>query len=113
MTVRFRLADMSRMTRSHSWNVPTDRTDALVATARELLRRERGLIDHRGLTLIGVALSGFDERSVQLELPIGQRAEATLDATLDDLRARFGTSSVMRGSLVGRDVGFSVPLLPD
>lgn len=113
MTVRFRLADMSRMTRSHSWNVPTDRTDALIATARELLRRERGLLEDRGLTLIGVALSGFDERGVQLELPIGQRPEATLDATLDDLRARFGTGSVMRGSLVGRELGVSVPLLPD
>jgi DNA polymerase-4 len=113
MTVRFRLADMSRMTRAHSWNVPTDRTDALVATARELLRRERSLLDDRGLTLIGVALSGFDDQSVQLELPLGQRPQATLDSTLDDLRARFGTASVVRGSLVGRDVGFSVPMLPD
>lgn len=113
MTLRLRLADMSRLTRSHSWSVPTDRTDALIATARELFRRERELLDARGLTLIGISVSGFDGDSVQLELPLDRRPEAKLDATLDDLRARFGTASVMRGSLVGRDTGFSVPLLPD
>lgn len=113
LTLRLRLVDMSRLTRSHSWNVPTDRTDALVATARELLRRERPLLDARGLTLIGISVSGFDGESVQLELPLDRRPEAQLDSTLDDLRARFGSASVMRGSLVGRDVGFSVPLLPD
>lgn len=113
MTLRLRLADMSRLARSHSWSVPTDRTDALIATARELFHRERELLEARGLTLIGVSVSGFDEHSVQLELPLDRRPEAKLDSALDDLRARFGTASVIRGSLVGRDTGFSVPLLPD
>ncbi|HWU31272.1 MAG TPA: DNA polymerase IV [Marmoricola sp.] len=112
MTLRLRLADMSRLTRSHSWSVPTDRTDALVATARELFRRESELLAARGLTLIGISVSGFDGDSVQLELPLDRRPEA-LDSTLDDLRARFGAASVVRGSLVGRNTGFSVPLLPD
>ncbi len=114
VTVRFRLGDMSRLTRSHSFAVATDRTDLFIDAARGLLHRERGLIRARGLTLIGVAVANLEDGAeVQLPLPFGDRAEATLDATLDDLRDRYGSASVVRGSLLGRSVGIEVPLLPD
>jgi len=35
-----------------------------------------------------------------------------LDETIDDIRDRFGTSSIGRAALVNRDVR-TVPLLPD
>ena len=38
---------------------------------------------------------------------------ASLDATLDELRDRFGSTAVTRAVLLGRDQGISVPLLPD
>jgi len=38
---------------------------------------------------------------------------ASLDATLDQLRDRFGSTAVTRAVLLGRDQGISVPLLPD
>ncbi|MEZ0292143.1 MAG: hypothetical protein ACAH82_06355, partial [Solirubrobacteraceae bacterium] len=38
---------------------------------------------------------------------------ASLDATLDALRDRFGSTAVTRAVLLGRDQGISVPLLPD
>jgi DNA polymerase IV len=36
-----------------------------------------------------------------------------LDATLDDVRERFGSGAITRAVLLGRDQGLSVPLLPD
>ena len=42
----------------------------------------------------------------------GHRARA-LDLTIDTVRDRFGTDSITRAVLVGRDPGISVPLLPD
>jgi DNA polymerase IV len=38
---------------------------------------------------------------------------SALDATIDAVRDRFGTDSITRGVLLGRDRGEPVPLLPD
>jgi DNA polymerase-4 len=72
------------------------------------------VVEQKGLTLVGVALGNLvDDGAVQLELPF-ERARATaLDATLDDVRDRFGSEAITRAVLVGRDPGLSVPLLPD
>jgi len=114
VTVRLRLADMSRLTRSHSFAIATDRTDVLIDAARGLLLRERPLIAARGLSLIGVAVANLEtSKQVQLALPLTERADATLDAALDALRDRYGASSVVRGSLLGKSVGIEVPVLPD
>jgi DNA polymerase-4 len=40
------------------------------------------------------------------------RPEA-LDAALDEVRDRYGSRSITRGVLVGRDPGIAMPLLPD
>ncbi|MBF6202373.1 DNA polymerase IV, partial [Nocardia cyriacigeorgica] len=50
---------------------------------------------------------------MQLTLPLEPRAENTLDATLDDLRRRFGSAAVTRAALLKPGEGLSVPLLPD
>jgi DNA polymerase-4 len=71
------------------------------------------MIDRQGLTLVGVAVANLDNHgAVQLTLPFDNHTEA-LDAALDDLRERFGSKAVTRATLMGRDTGMQVPLLPD
>ncbi|HEX7740277.1 MAG TPA: DNA polymerase IV [Marmoricola sp.] len=114
VTVRLRWGDMSRATRSHTLAIPTDRTDILLDTARALLRGEQLAVSRRGLTLIGVSVAHLESgASVQLSLPIDDGPGAELDVAVDLLRNKFGSGAVMRGSLLGKDQGISVPLLPD
>ena len=71
-------------------------------------------IARRGVTLVGVTLANLEDRgAIQLELPLGRERLAILDATIDDIRERFGSGAITRAVLIGRDPGVSVPLLPD
>ena len=77
-----------------------------------MLRASRSLIDRRGLTLIGIALTNLaDAGAVQLVLPFERARD--LDLVVDRVRDRFGSGAITRGVLVGRDPGVWVPLLPD
>ncbi len=110
--LRLRFDDYARATRSHTLPEPTAQTDALLATARELLAAAMPIVERRGLTLLGIAFGNLhDEGAVQLSLSL-DRSRA-LDAALDDVRDRFGTAVITRAVLLGRDPGLSVPLLPD
>jgi DNA polymerase IV len=114
VVVRFRFGDFSRATRSHTLAEATDETPALLATARLLLRDASALIERKGLTLLGVALSNLDDASaVQLALPMERCPAAALDTALDALRERYGSGAVGRASTLGRRVGQPVPILPD
>jgi DNA polymerase-4 len=48
-----------------------------------------------------------------LALPLDRHSGSDLDAALDAVRDRFGSSAVTRAVLLGHDQGPSVPLLPD
>jgi DNA polymerase IV len=112
VVLRLRFDDYTRATRSHTLSEPTAHTPTLLATANGLLRASQPLIERRGLTLIGVTLANLaDEGAVQLMLPLDRARN--LDATLDGIRDRFGSASLTRGVLVGRDPGLTVPMLPD
>jgi DNA polymerase-4 len=112
--VRFRFDDSSRATRSHTMPTATAETRSVVDAARGLLLADRPLIERAGLTLVGVSVSNLeDARAVQLPLPFEARNRAHLDDALDTIHERFGRSSVMRGSLLGRDPGWTAPQLPD
>jgi DNA polymerase IV len=112
VVLRLRFHDFSRATRSRTVAEATARTQTILATARELLAAAAPMIESQGLTLVGVALTNLaDHGAVQLALPF-DRASA-LDATLDDVRDRFGSAAITRAVLLGRDPGLSVPLLPD
>ena len=113
VVLRLRFDDYSRATRSHTMGEATAQTETILATARELLADAMPLIDERGITLVGVALLNLDDGAVQLALPVDHYDGSALDATLDDVRERFGTTAITRAVLVGRDQGLSVPLLPD
>ncbi|WP_159840668.1 DNA polymerase IV [Nocardia sp. CY41] len=114
VVLRLRFDDFARATRSHTLAEATDHTETILLAARGLLTGAMPLIQERGLTLIGLALTNLDDAdSVQLTLPFEARAANTLDATLDDLRRRFGSTAVTRAALLHRGEGMSVPLLPD
>jgi DNA polymerase-4 len=72
------------------------------------------MISERGLTLIGISVANLDgDEAVQLELPFDGRPAEALDRVLDDVRHRFGTDAVVRGTLLGRSTGIAMPTLPD
>jgi DNA polymerase-4 len=64
--------------------------------------------------LVGVAVMNLDDDgALQPELPFDQDSGTELDAALDRIRDRFGSAAVTRGTLVGRDPGITLPMLPD
>ncbi|WP_348537253.1 hypothetical protein [Nocardia brasiliensis] len=109
-----RFDDFTRATRSHTLAEATDHTGTLLGAARTLLRAAGPTIQQRGLTLIGLAFTNLENADpYQLPLPFDHRPGNTLDATLDNLRHRFGSTAVTRATLLHRGEGLSVPLLPD
>jgi len=114
VVLRMRFDDFSRATRSHTLAQPTAHTETVLTAVRALLRAARPLIQRQGLTLVGIAVSDLDnDDAVQLALPFGGRSGEDLDAALDAVRGRFGSAAVTRAVLLGRDQGFTVPMLPD
>jgi DNA polymerase-4 len=112
VVLRLRFDDFTRATRSHTLPYATANTDAILATARGLLTVALPMIERRGITLVGVAVSNLDDgRAGQLALPL-DHGEA-LDAALDEVRQRFGSTAITRAVLLGRGQGLSMPLLPD
>ena len=86
------------------------------------------MILERGLTLIGIAVSGLDDddggpaRAAVRRAPgagarVGPQRDAAretaLDTALDGVRDRFGSAAVTRGVLLRHGQGMEVPLLPD
>jgi len=114
VVLRLRFDDFSRVTRSRMVPQATAETRPIQDAARELLAAARPVIRARGLTLIGVAVTNLDDdAAVQLAFPLERAAGDALDRALDEVRDRFGASMVSRASLLGRDRGWSMPMLPD
>ncbi|HJS94218.1 MAG TPA: DNA polymerase IV [Solirubrobacteraceae bacterium] len=112
VVLRMRFEDFTRATRSYTLRESTDQTHTILHAAAGLLTASRSIIERRGLTLIGIALTNLtDAGAVQLVLPFDHARD--LDAVVDRVRDRFGSKSITRGVLVGRDPGIWVPLLPD
>ena len=109
-----RFDDFSRATRSHTLPHATAQTQVILDTARALLATVMPMIEREGLTLVGVAVANLDNAAtVQLGLPFGPHGSDALDAALDEVRDRFGTAAITRAVLLGRDPGWTMPLLPD
>ncbi|MFD4292556.1 DNA polymerase IV [Rhodococcus sp. NPDC058532] len=120
VVIRLRFADYTRATRSRTLPQATARTETVLAAVRALLAQAGPVIAERGLTLVGVALTGLDrEGAEQLALPFDTAAAAgspdvtALDSALDAVRDRFGSVAVTRAALLGKERGASVPILPD
>jgi DNA polymerase-4 len=114
VVLRLRFADFSRGTRSRTMVEPTAESGPILAAARGLLGSAHGLIASRGITLLGISLSNLvDDNPLQLPLPFDERPRDALDFALDDVRDRFGSNSITRAALLGKDSGIEMPLLPD
>ena len=114
VVLRLRFDDFSRVTRSRTLPQSTAETQPIRDAARELLTAARPVIRELGLTLIGVAVTNLDDDdAVQLALPLERASGEALDRALDEVRDRFGSAMVSRAALLGRDRGWSMPLLPD
>ena len=101
ITLKIKYPDFTQKTRSRTLAQATNSTRLIYETAVELLHELR--LD-RPLRLIGVGVSHFGEVARQFSL-LPEAAEesherdAALDATLDQLRGRFGRDAVQRGKL--------------
>ncbi|MGJ0389338.1 DNA polymerase IV [Microbacterium sp. CGR1] len=114
VVLRLRFGDFTRATRSRTLGSPTDRSAILLTVAQTLLGAAQAEIAERGITLIGISLSQLDRaENMQPELPIDWGDEQRLDTVLDALRDRFGAASVSRAAQLGRDAGWSSPILPE
>ena len=114
VVLRLRFGDFTRATRSRTLPHPTADTAVVLAELRQLLAANRQLVLDRGLTLVGVSVSGLqDDAAVQLPLPFDRRATHDLDLALDAVRERFGVDAIGRTAMVGRSSGIEMPTLDD
>jgi len=87
VVLRLRFADFARATRSRSLRFGTDATDELRDAALGLLREAEPLVRSRGITLVGVALTGLaTDAAVQPALAFGP----------DSARRRSPTATLCR-----------------
>jgi len=106
VTVKLRFSDFTTKTVRRTLPAPTDDESTFGAVARELLRQawSPGI----GLRLLGVGISGFDDKAVQLDLlsdspepaqltSSGRTAREELVRGLDAVRERFGDEAVRFG----------------
>ncbi|AEA25948.1 DNA polymerase IV [Pseudonocardia benzenivorans] len=114
VVLRLRFGDFTRATRSHTLAGATAHTPTILRAARQLLHAAMPMILDRGITLVGLSLANLDDDgAVQLVLPFERDAGPELDATLDELRDRFGGEAVTRAARLGRDPGIHMPVLDD
>ncbi|MET0860379.1 MAG: DNA polymerase IV [Microbacterium sp.] len=114
VVLRLRWGDFAKATRSRTLGSATDRGALLLTVARGLLAAAQSDITDRGITLIGISLSQLAHvDSIQPELPIDWGDGERLDSVLDAVRGRFGTASVARATQLGKDPGWSTPVLPE
>jgi DNA polymerase IV len=113
VVLRLRFDDFTRATRSLTMPRLTDQSATILDASRRLLANARRVIEERGITLVGISLTNLEHADrIQLSLYEDWRPIA-LDAALDEVRDRYGSTAVTRAVLVGRDQGISMPLLPD
>jgi DNA polymerase-4 len=114
VTLRLRFDDFSRATRSFTLSKPTAETRTVIDTARALFATATPMIERRGLTLVGIAVSNLqNDVPAQLVLPFDGRGGLALDLAVDEIRNRYGSASIVRAILLGRSSGLTIPLLPD
>ncbi len=114
VVLRLRFADYTRATRSRSLPQPTSSSADFAAAATRLLTQAQGMLAERGVTLVGVALTGLERADHwQPALDLDGHATTHLDAALDAVADRFGRDAVVRGTLLRHGTGFEMPTLPD
>ena len=113
VTVRVRFGDMAAVTRSRTLPQPVSATTALFRIAWDLAQSGMEAAEGRPVNLFGISVSNLEtEPAIQLELALDEgdllragsaaaAAREALDASVDDLRGRFGKGAVVAASLLG------------
>jgi DNA polymerase-4 len=114
VTLRLRFADFTRATRSRTLPHPAAATGSILAAGRMLLEGSAPVIERRGITLLGIAMSNLTESSFgeQLELPLDGLPDPALDAAIDEVRDRFGPDAIRRPATLSRERSLSPWLRP-
>lgn len=102
--VEIKGTDFRRSTHQRKLRTPTDITDEISRTARELYREN---YTGRSVRLIGVRATDItEEEFAQLDLFEQEQREKLrkLDASIDKIRAKFGKDSVQRASFLKGDI---------
>jgi DNA polymerase IV len=107
VTLKVRYGDFSTRTVRRTLPAATDARDRIVETALDLL--DDVWSPGVGVRLLGVGVSGFDERTVQLEL-LGDTAAADpaidrLAESIDEVHKRFGSGALVHGTRPVYDTG--------
>ena len=114
VTLRLRFGDFTRVTRSHTLARGTSSTDTVLQAARSLVAAAMPLIGRHGLTLVGIAVSGFEaDEAEQLSFSFDRKGDERLDQAWDAVRGKYGAGALTRGTLVNKGAGLEMPLLPD
>lgn len=103
--LKVRFADFSTITRSQTLPEPTDITHELWQTANEMLC-QRLPVGHLPVRLLGMGVSGLDDTGQVQGLLFDQEERekhSRLDAVADELKQRFGTGVIRRGSSLSGD----------
>ena len=102
--LKVRFADFSLITRSQTLPEPTDITQELLRTADDLLCH-RLPAGHLPVRLVGMGVSGLDDRGLAQGMLFDseeRQKQTRLDTVVDQLKERFGTESLRRGSRLER-----------
>jgi DNA polymerase-4 len=102
--LKVRFADFSLITRSQTLPEPTDITHELWLAANELLC-QRLPAGYQPVRLLGMGVSGLDDTGLVQHMLFDQeerQKQARLDTVADQLKDRFGTEALRRGSSLDR-----------
>jgi DNA polymerase-4 len=105
VTVKIRRADFTTHTRQRVLEPPTQDTAAICAMAHVLLSEWLGRDPHAAVRLLGVGAADLQQPR-QSDLFLGpQPKDSRLDAAVDDIRDRFGSTALTRASSLTRPGG--------
>ena len=113
--LKVRYSNFETITRSRSLKVPSDATDELWAIASELLNTKlpvRPLI----VRLLGMGVSQLSQRTAEQQSlfdPPQENRSSKLDSVADQIRNKFGNTSLRRASTVQHDAEHRAQPRPD
>lgn len=98
ITVKVRFASFRTVTRSRTLEEATNLDDALYRTARELYK---SIPSTEGIRLLGLTVSNLQPAGQAIALfDSKQEKQESLHKVVDELKARFGATAVMKGRLI-------------
>ena len=98
--LKLRFSNFETITRSQSLRDPTDSDRELAAVISRLFS-DRIQLNGRGVRLIGMGTSGFEQEPTRQKSLFNEdesQRSRQLDQMTDSIRDRFGTSALRRGS---------------